>query len=89
MFLKYLLERYEQQAEMEVHNAPYSADDLIHELGTDGKHVSTLDYHKTVLAKGLAKKGKVSFLDNGMVVPGKVKKPKPIEVKQSEQTSLF
>ena len=89
MFLKYLVEKYmEKQGEMNLSHETYGEDDLLKDIGEQKMNVRHLDYHKTVMAKGLSKKGKITILDNGDLMLGK-KKTKTTSAPSTEQGSLF
>lgn len=88
MFLKYLLESYqEKQTEIEFTQNELTPEIFIDEI-KNGKKISDLDYQRTVMAKQLHKKGLVTIRDDGIVVPGKVKRQKTAKSIQS-QDSLF
>jgi len=89
MFLKILIEQYlEKQGEMDLTHNGYGEDDMLKDLAVNRLNIKHIDYHKTVLAKNLQKKGKITILDNGDLVLGKKKAQKTV-APSSEQGSLF
>lgn len=89
MFLKFLIEKYmETQGEMDLTHNGYGEDDMLKDLSEKSLNIRHIDYHKTVLAKSLQKKGKITILDNGDLMLGK-KKVQKTSAPSTEQGSLF
>lgn len=89
MFLKFLIEKYmETQGEMDLTHNGYGEDDMLKDLSEKSLNIRHIDYHKTVLAKNLQKKGKITILDNGDLMLGK-KKVQKTSAPSTEQGSLF
>lgn len=89
MFLKVLIEKYmETQGEMDLTHNGYGENDMLKDLAEKSLNIRHIDYHKTVLAKSLQKKGKITILDNGDLMLGK-KKVQKTSAPSTEQGSLF